>query len=58
MCKRHLAVCFLIETGGFFYFQKKVEKFLLRGGAKRLAQFKQVKGLIPNHKIGSLSLEL
>ena len=22
MCKRHLAVCFLIEIGGFFYFQK------------------------------------
>ena len=22
MCKRHLAVCFLIETGGFFIFKK------------------------------------
>lgn len=31
------------KTGGFFIF-KKVEKFLLRGGAKCLSQFKQVSG--------------
>ena len=31
MCKRHLAVCFLIETGGFFNFQKKLKNFCSEG---------------------------
>ncbi len=58
MCKRHLAVCSITGAGGFFIIFKKVEKNLLRGGTKCLSLFKQVKGLIPNHKIGSLSFEL
>ncbi|MDY2956710.1 MAG: TnpV protein [Lachnospiraceae bacterium] len=50
MCKRHLAVCFLIETGGFsYFFSNKFEKNLLRGGTKCLSQFKQVKPLLSKY---------
>jgi len=55
---RRLLTSVTRKIGGFFYFQKIFQEIFEKHPPKTLSHFKQVKGLIPNHENGSLSLVL
>ena len=55
---RRLLTSVTRKIGGFFYFQKNFQEIFEKHPPKTLSHFKQVKGVIPNHENGSLSLVL
>lgn len=56
MTKSRLLTSIKRKIGGFFVVEKFFQEILKKHPHFFFSQFKQVKGLIPNHENGSLSL--